>query len=497
MSTIKKKFIGNDQVGYSKILIEEGQPLRFSSLEQTLNLYAPSGLEANRSVTLPASAPTNGYLVQTDASGVWSYVNPASLIDLSVYLRADGSVALTGNLAPNVDNTLALGATDNRFSVVFASNLNAGAGDLSFQGEQFFGFMANGQSPMLMLHTEDYNMTITVPYDIEDYRGIVLPGEAPTDGYIVTTDAGGAWSYTDPASIVDLSDVLLKDGSVALLNDAWLKARNAADDADIDIIKVGANDYISLGNGAPMTVVANGIDFSGVSNAYFGNSGISGQDLMINADTLGLYTSGQINIATLDGEEDAVAASVLINAGNGVGATGSGGDINITSGQGSNAGNISLITSGTISIGSHSSDAAPLMFFSDEGNFNLILQVPNDLTDYRSITLPGNAPSQGHVVTTDAAGVWSYQPLPASASQYKRERIEITPQMVLDQKVTLQETPEADSVMLFAGGLLQDQTVDYDVTGDEVSFKVGGDIHSGGPAALVSGDVIYITYTHA
>lgn len=45
----------------------------------TLSILRPtSGMTANRNITLPGNAPSAGFVVQTDASGNWTYVAPGS-----------------------------------------------------------------------------------------------------------------------------------------------------------------------------------------------------------------------------------------------------------------------------------------------------------------------------------------------------------------------------------------------------------------------------------
>ena len=65
----------------------------------------------------------------------------------------------------------------------------------------------------------------------------------PTDPQDAATKA-----YVDAAvAAVDLADYIRKDGTTPFDNDVYIKARNAADTADINIIKVDSNDKITLG----------------------------------------------------------------------------------------------------------------------------------------------------------------------------------------------------------------------------------------------------------
>lgn len=63
---------------------------------------------------------------------------------------------------------------------------------------------------------------------------------------------------------------------------------------------------------------------------------------------------------------------------------------------------------------------------------------------------------------------------------------------ITNQYVTLANTPYANSVSLTAGGVGQ-YSSDYTVSGSTVTFA--GDLATGGPAALVAGDILVITYS--
>lgn len=73
----------------------------------TISLQAPSNLTANRSLTLPANAPVNGYVLTTNASGEtqWGAPNPASATLASISL-SDASLGTT-----NITNGGVAGST--------------------------------------------------------------------------------------------------------------------------------------------------------------------------------------------------------------------------------------------------------------------------------------------------------------------------------------------------------------------------------------------------
>lgn len=83
--------------------------------------------------------------------------------------------------------------------------------------------------------------------------------------------------------------------------------------------------------------------------------------------------------------------------------------------------------------------------------------------------------------------------IPAGIS-YRKEQIELDSSDITAQSVTLAETPLANSIMVFAGGICQLEGIDYSLTGDVVAFL--GDLATGGAAELEAGDYLVITYSY-
>lgn len=86
----------------------------------TVSLQAPSNLTQNRSITLPANAPANGYVLTTDASGItqWGAVNPASATLASISLTNE-SIAATNIVNGGVPG----GVVNQRFFQKFDSTV--------------------------------------------------------------------------------------------------------------------------------------------------------------------------------------------------------------------------------------------------------------------------------------------------------------------------------------------------------------------------------------
>lgn len=81
-----------------------------------------------------------------------------------------------------------------------------------------------------------------------------------------------------------------------------------------------------------------------------------------------------------------------------------------------------------------------------------------------------------------------------AASAYRKEQIQLSGGQITAQEVTLAQTPLANSIMLFAGGLCQLEGVDFSLSGSTVTFL--GDLATGGASELVAGDYLVISYAY-
>lgn len=65
---------------------------------------------------------------------------------------------------------------------------------------------------------------------------------------------------------------------------------------------------------------------------------------------------------------------------------------------------------------------------------------------------------------------------------------------IANQFITLANTPLAGTVLFFAGKLAQFEGDDWSIAGDQLTFL--GDLATGGPAALVNGDKVIVSYSY-
>lgn len=235
--------------------------------------------------------------------------------------------------------------------------------------------------------------------------------------------------------------------------------------------------------------------------------GFGGSLFMSTGPASGSGFAGNISLTAGEGFGTAYAGNVNINAG--AAETRDGGSINIVAGNTVDgaAGGIRLAagspsgigTSGEIKIEGPEVNlygygaSAQLGFIAADNSFKVALRAPATMAGDEVFTLPATDGTAGQVLTTDGSGNLSFEDA-AVAQASRKEQIQLSGGQITAQSVTLAETPLANTIMLFAGGLCQLEGIDYSLSGSTLSFL--GDLATGGAAELVAGDYIVVTYSY-
>lgn len=273
----------------------------------------------------------------------------------------------------------------------------------------------------------------------------------------------------DDASLEVAADVLQvkADGidgvKIRLANDQALRARNAADDADIDLLKLNASNELAI---LPTSIVPDvpGTGSIGTTSKQFS---------AVNSLVLTGGATGQSASLRMFNDGDAVASvglqassasrplAITTSPGNTV-------DINIKTANVTgvlNSGSI-LIKTGTVDTG-------------ERGNLNVEVQKV-DLTGSSELDLTG--------VTVTGLD---------TGETYVKEQITLTATDITNQYITLANVPKADSVTLTAGRIEQYEGVEWEIDGanaDQINFL--GGLATGGASELVEGDILVVRYSY-
>ncbi len=130
----------------------------------------------------------------------------------------------------------------------------------------------------------------------------------------------------------------------------------------------------------------------------------------------------------------------------------------------------------------------------------------NLATSVQASDMDSQASTAGKVLTADGAGGATYAS-PAAAPTQLEEKITLTGTDITNQYVDLAHpikgsSASVNSLSLFTiGGPIQEKTVDYTVSltggsGSVTRVTFAGDLATGGPAALISGDKLVLNYSY-
>ncbi len=318
----------------------------------------------------------------------------------------------------------------------------------------------------------------------------------------------------------------LANGAIAnLLNNVYLKGRNAANSADIDILKVNASDRIEFASlpqsSATPTVnddlvnkaYADALTGSGATTALdnlaavaINTSLISDTDL---TDDLGsasirwatVYASGfksldqPISIHTDDNaapQAIEIKPNVTAPMDNGINSgsvtiatqavvgSASSGDVVLSTGNAPSgtAGSISLTVGSGLSAGYVNINGGQL-------NMNTAKIINLD-----DPTAAGDAANKSYVDSVASAQkTWEYEALTLSAGDITAQYKDLT------------QVAVTKSIQFFVNGVWQRPTTDYTINytggaGGKTRLTFAGDLATGGAAELIAGDVIHIQYQY-
>lgn len=181
----------------------------------------------------------------------WQEVATGSA-DLSAYLKADGTTPITGQLVPNADGTLELGASDKLFRRIWSDRI---AGLTRVQGN----FSDSGPTSDLSVRTNAADMD-----DGESGSLFLETGSSDlNDGEDIGEGSGatGNISIRTGATQGDRGQISLDAASINLIGDTFastgsrLYFRNASDDADLRAISV-VGDGLQFGSSAGVDTLA-------------------------------------------------------------------------------------------------------------------------------------------------------------------------------------------------------------------------------------------------
>lgn len=136
-----------------------------------------------------------------------------------------------------------------------------------------------------------------------------------------------------------------------------------------------------------------------------------------------------------------------------------------------------------------------LKLVNSANTFKVSIAAPAALAADYSLELPADDGASGEVLSTNGSGVLSW--VSNAGLTLARETFTLNGTDITNQFVTLANAPNVASVTLIVKGgapTMYGASHDYTVTGAQLDFL--NDLATGGAAALVSGDILQVTYAY-
>lgn len=465
MSQIIKKFIGDDQVGAEKILLENNSSLRANNAADApvdlLKLDAADKLLLQQSL-MPASSSielgelANAYqeafsekFTVTDGAGAemggilnvpgigFSIGSPTQDVNLLTQ-KADGLLnVMTGDQVGGAGSSPIIIKTGNTVDAL-AGSIEISAGVASGAGANgsvsIFGEMvsfnavsgvelANDTALYFRSNSTAFYAAFKPSTAMTANAFYTLPPADGDDGQVLKTNGAGVLSWTD--------------NMVSLANDQFLVAENAAGTGTVNIIKVDTSDHIEMGGDLYMA----DYQIKQVSEIH------SDTALVVKAD------AGDLQLQA--------SAAIELQSGSGL-------------------------------VKVQPSDAAAssaVQFFDGAGAHSVAFKAPEALAGSSTYVLPVADGTDGQVLKTNGSGQLAWYSIPVQ-KVWARE----TGNIDGSDQVTLAHAPIAASLIVFVSGVMMRYGVDYEVDAT-VNTKLNFNLPGGAPP-IVAADDIYIQYQY-
>jgi hypothetical protein len=375
----------------------------------------------------------------------------------------------------------------------------------------------NGQQGVVVLDTDDISEGTALYFTDERAQDAV--GNALTDSARID------FTYDDIANTIT-ADIIANsvDGSrIRLQNDQFLRARNAANDADLPLIKLDTSNRVTisaLSSGNP--IVMNGNVISGDPGMLsLGSAANSFSTAYISA-ILDTSSNTVLDVPLRELRDDSGGLSVAFSIRTLYDTAGDqsldyGGRQLIDSASSvafnwetreliDSANNVAFTFQGTeLLVERNSGSPRILRFLSSSGTTGVGVRSPNTVANSYDLTLPNSPGSSGQVLQTDGNGTLSWVTPASSAPAFQKQTIVLASGDITNQYVDLSAEAVVGSISVLirgAGAIFEGASYEYtvDYTGGSggvtrISFE--NDIATGGASELVVGDVLQITFVEA
>lgn len=514
MSQIIKKFIGNDQVGAAKILLENNSALRARNAADSadVNMFKLDSADiiaqmadmipsSDASLDLGSSAAryAKAYAQEVLSGSGNLSVDSAAVLNL----KAVTNVVINADLLPDVTETSDLGSSSKKFAdgyikTLYSDQIANVAGNTAVSGANVIlgsstAVIISAEKPLQFANaagTSAISFQVPASFTATSYKWPSADGSAD---YVLKTDGAGNMAWSAVSSLGSFANKTLSnlDSPTALNQDLLPGADNTRD--------LGSSSYRFAEAHALKVVNASGnLALEAGAASYISmNKNLVGLDAtafsVVSADAA---DSAIMNLKSGDGSN--TTGAINIQSGNHSG-SGQTGDVNIltgTTGGGNSRGNVyvesrNLIMNPAQTVMLYNNK--PLRFVDDQNTSAYVgFKCPTSVVSSIDYVLPNADGTDGQYLKTNGSGVMSWASLPTAAI-WDRESITLAAGDITNGYVDLAHQAVSDSIIFFVDGVMMRFGVDYTVS------VVGGvtrlDFSTSVPP-MASGDVLYIQYQY-
>lgn len=343
--------LGSAAKTWRDVHIDRNIVLYENTTSNVILIKAPTSL-ASYTLTLPDTAGTNTYLLQTNGSGTTSWVAPVSTSNFATKALDNlAGVAINTSLLSDTDNTDDLGSAGKTWKLGY------------FKSGIHFMEQDGGVDTILL----------KAPNTVGTAYTFTLPGDDGTSGYVLQTDGSGTTSWVDPGSFPAGANTALSNLASVAVNTSIISDSDAVDD---------------LGSSALQW------NYVYSRNLLLGKSGALGNLVLYPATAANGFVEfyatnngGARNLSITNAAISVTCTYTIPDAG----------------------GNASFVlTAGAQSITGAKTFQSILFEETGVGSDTITLQAPASIGASYTLTLPDTDGSANQVLTTDGSGVLSW-----------------------------------------------------------------------------------------
>lgn len=325
-------------------------------------------------------------------------------------------------------------------------------------------------------------------------NGSNVATDVAVSGDVTLANTGAVTIANNAITTAKIAADAVTGAKIRLDNNEFLRGRNAANSADINIIRVNTSNLAEMGSALDMNdnAIANSNDIlpSADNTHSFGSSTLRWAAGFFDqlADASGALVVSITNRTLSDGTQVVLDfLNRILKNSSGTSIVDFSTDVKIST---------------DIEVLPAAGAASEIHMFNDAGDFKSVVSADPALAADTLLQLPPDNGTAGYVLSTNGAGVTSWVAGSGSSSTNEKETFVLNGTNITNQYVDLANVALVDSIHFAVKGapsLLEGASYDYSVSytggaGGNTRITFLNDLATGGNAALIATDVVQVQY---